>query len=565
MGDVTYRPQGLKALASVPGAPIVVFGLSLSLYAFEASRMSSFQSVGFVSSGTFGISFCGVVLALCLAVLYQRRPMFRAHRYPVVGFAVAFLYAAASVALLNGGLRFQVAEFTVVAKIVQAVAPIVLLACWVECLAPYRARQAAVIYAMAVIALGLLNVVTSFFRDAAAHAVVSLLPVISAACLYWFKDHSNSFDSARGDRLANALAMQSFDRSLSKGGGSSRTLLSFLLSFVLPMALFTFAFGNVHYSWVPAQDGSLVSFSIQLAAGLGTMLGGAILLVLVGFFWGRRKMELYPLMALPILLCALYLTAVLEAELSFVYVVPLNIAQKIVLFLVLMAPFLAPSPLSPLSGLCLAFAFYYLGKTSTSFAHSISSSFANSILVIIAISGVLVSLIAAMLINKGTPADQADALKASFEDELGPDSSTRLSSASSGEEVSRGLPLCVEGEGFAGQDGSFVRLADEHAAADAEAEGERRYEADSGKSESMRRLKACEMVATEFRLTRREEEVLQLLSEGMNAQSVAETLVVSVSTAKSHMRNIYSKMGIHTQNELIIMVHRAMESDGDRG
>lgn len=72
---------------------------------------------------------------------------------------------------------------------------------------------------------------------------------------------------------------------------------------------------------------------------------------------------------------------------------------------------------------------------------------------------------------------------------------------------------------------------------------------------------SCSSIAKTYQLTRREEEVLQLLSEGMTAKDVAETLVVSSSTAKTHMRNIYAKLGIHTQNELILMVQRRMHAN----
>lgn len=553
-----FSPAGLGDSARVPGLPIATFGLALSLYAFEANRMSSFQSVGYVSPHSFWISLIVMAFLLCLFAACQKKPSFRVHRHPAVGFAIAVLYVASSVALLNEGLRFQVGEFEALAKIVQAATPLVLIMCWVECFAPYRARQAAVVYAMSIVVLGLLNVVTSFFRDEAAHAVVSMLPVASVACLYWFKDHSSSPDSSCAPRPANALSMQSFDRALAGDGGTKRSLASFLLAFVAPLFLFTFAFGNVHYSWVPAQDGSLVSFSIQFAAGVGTALGGLILRALVDSFWGRRKLELYPLMALPILLCALYLTAVLDPSLSFVYVVPLNIAQKIVLFLALMAPFLAPAPLAPLAALALSFASYYLGKALASFTQFVSSTFANSIFVMVAISGVLACLVIAMVLNRGMSGERKE--RAAFAGEPG----------QGGPGAACARPL--EGEAASAAAG---RRADEPGQASGALAGEDAAQApslpeedgegtaDGGqKGEMERRLDACGTVAARHQLTKREEEVLQLLSEGMNAQSVAETLVVSTSTAKSHMRNIYAKLGVHAQNELIIMVHRAMEESG---
>lgn len=54
-----------------------------------------------------------------------------------------------------------------------------------------------------------------------------------------------------------------------------------------------------------------------------------------------------------------------------------------------------------------------------------------------------------------------------------------------------------------------------------------------------------------FGLTEREGEVLALLSRGRNAASIQEALCVSYNTVKVHKRNIYMKMDIHSQQELL--------------
>ena len=56
---------------------------------------------------------------------------------------------------------------------------------------------------------------------------------------------------------------------------------------------------------------------------------------------------------------------------------------------------------------------------------------------------------------------------------------------------------------------------------------------------------ACAMTARAYDLTRREEDVLRLLVEGCGSGEVAEQLVISPNTAKSHIRHIYRKMGIN--------------------
>jgi len=64
----------------------------------------------------------------------------------------------------------------------------------------------------------------------------------------------------------------------------------------------------------------------------------------------------------------------------------------------------------------------------------------------------------------------------------------------------------------------------------------------------------CRKFAQIYDLTARQLEVLQLLGRGRTAKSIQEKLVISESTAKSHIYNIYQKAGVHTQQELIDML-----------
>ena len=52
------------------------------------------------------------------------------------------------------------------------------------------------------------------------------------------------------------------------------------------------------------------------------------------------------------------------------------------------------------------------------------------------------------------------------------------------------------------------------------------------------------MLVSRFGLTAREAEVLALLADGADAAVVASQLVVSLSTANTHIRHIYAKLGI---------------------
>lgn len=61
---------------------------------------------------------------------------------------------------------------------------------------------------------------------------------------------------------------------------------------------------------------------------------------------------------------------------------------------------------------------------------------------------------------------------------------------------------------------------------------------------------ACEDIARQFSLSPRESDVLGLLVRGATAEDIAEKLVISVSTVRTHTKNIYKKVGVHTRSEL---------------
>lgn len=101
----------------------------------------------------------------------------------------------------------------------------------------------------------------------------------------------------------------------------------------------------------------------------------------------------------------------------------------------------------------------------------------------------------------------------------------------------------------AGQDGPRVDGALAAAQADAAA-----TQADAA-SEGERALESrCAAVAREGGLTEREAEVLVYLARGRTKAYIAEALFVTENTVRSHVRNIYSKLGIHTRQQLIDLV-----------
>ena len=64
----------------------------------------------------------------------------------------------------------------------------------------------------------------------------------------------------------------------------------------------------------------------------------------------------------------------------------------------------------------------------------------------------------------------------------------------------------------------------------------------------------CFEASERYSLSARQIEVLCLIAQGRNAEYVANTLTISVSTAQTHIRNIYQKLGVHSRQELIDMI-----------
>lgn len=64
------------------------------------------------------------------------------------------------------------------------------------------------------------------------------------------------------------------------------------------------------------------------------------------------------------------------------------------------------------------------------------------------------------------------------------------------------------------------------------------------------------LLADAHDLTRREAEVFFLLSKGRDAQMIADELHVSLSTVRTHVRNIYAKCDVHSRHELQSLVER---------
>ncbi len=66
----------------------------------------------------------------------------------------------------------------------------------------------------------------------------------------------------------------------------------------------------------------------------------------------------------------------------------------------------------------------------------------------------------------------------------------------------------------------------------------------------------CRAIAAERGLTPRELEVMQLLVKGRTKAYIAETLYLTENTVKGHARHVYTKLDVHSKQELLDLVER---------
>lgn len=67
-------------------------------------------------------------------------------------------------------------------------------------------------------------------------------------------------------------------------------------------------------------------------------------------------------------------------------------------------------------------------------------------------------------------------------------------------------------------------------------------------------LAYCQKLALDSGLTRREAEILGLIAMGRSAKYIAEELMISYNTTRTHVKHVYEKLNIHSKQELIDLV-----------
>ena len=70
----------------------------------------------------------------------------------------------------------------------------------------------------------------------------------------------------------------------------------------------------------------------------------------------------------------------------------------------------------------------------------------------------------------------------------------------------------------------------------------------------------CVAIADKYGLSERELEIMQLLSQGKTPVDIQRDLCIAQGTVNYHLRNIYSKIGVHSRQELLVLIFGAHQA-----
>ncbi|MBQ6585347.1 MAG: helix-turn-helix transcriptional regulator [Coriobacteriales bacterium] len=480
----------------------LVLGLACTIIISEASRFSGLYQIGAPEGLDTLIAVAPVLALVTLLLIYRSWPLFRLSR-PAASIAVALLLAV-SFSVCFGGTQLPVESLpalTITMDCIYRITVVLMIIAWIERLLPLGAKRSLLVYALALIVYGLANGVLLLMQPAASMGIIALTPIISVILMLTLRHPSSSDDevdtAAGGPRIAASL------------NGNKGMALAMGLGMSIFCSVFIFA--GIHYAWLPLQDGGLHSLGIQMYAALGTAICGALLFFLVRNAWSRNSLDASRILILVFMLLAMYLASRTTAGQA-VFVIPLNIAQKICLALLFLCPFWYENMREPLLFAVGCFLVYRFAQLASSI-HGYSPFIYDAIM-FCCLALLLLQSIGIVFALSASPRNEAAAEPKDLP--VTPELPFLQATAPSVEVSERTPKTRTPGA----------------------------YPPPAAMDSELRDIQA------EYNLTNKELEILDMLARGHTTTYICEALFISMNTIKTHRRNIYAKLGIHSQQEL---------------
>lgn len=471
-------------------------GLGLCIASTEALRYSALWRISDEGSlDVLLVKIASLLVVFSAMIMLSKKASFKPHETTWMLVAIAVLQTVGFSMQIAATLHpFHDHLFTIVQRAVLE-SSYILFVSYASFFLRATLKAAIQALVIGVIIAGTIQIAISFVSFGIACALILLLTPASCACLFMAVRKQRASDEWL-DTLPESERAE-FDETSGTTtpytpSADSETHATPLWQLCLTIALFSFIVSAIHLQWLQAQDGESASTVIQICAGVGAILAGNLLLLARNSLQGVAAVDSIRLLVLPIALATLYIASLLSGALIALSVIPLNITYVAVLFLTWIIPFVYQFK-QPALFACVSL--FLAKKLGIVIGLGIMRDFAKGDadwVGTIMIAATLFALIVLSVMHFFRMGRQ-ESIQTSAENE---------------------------------------QVIDSEAALDL----------------------ACESLSKQYKLTKREGEVLVLLARGRSATYIAETLVISSTTAKTHVKHIYQKVGITSKQVLLDIV-----------
>ena len=488
--------QGAKKPLDKDSFALASIGLGLCIASTEALRYSALWRISDEGSlDVLAVKIASLLAVFATLIALSRKPSFRPHENTWMLVALAALQTIGFAMQISATLHpVQNHFFTIVQRAVLESSYILFVA-FASFFLRTRLKAAIQALVIGVIIAGTIQIAIPFVSFGIASAMILLLTPTSCACLFLAVRKQRASDEWLNTLPENERV--EFDETPPKtapfaSSADPETYAIPLWQLCLTIALFSFIVSAIHLQWLQAQDGESASTIIQVCAGVGAILAGNLLLLARNSLQGVAAVDSVRLLVLPIALATLYVASLLSGALIALSVIPLNITYVAVLFLTWMIPFVYRFRRPALFACASLFLAKKLGVVvGLGIMRDFAKGDADWIGTIMIVATLFVLIVLSVM--HFFRMGRQEPVSASAESEQVIDSETAL-----------GL--------------------------------------------------ACESISKQYKLTKREGEVLVLLARGHSATYIAEALVISSTTAKTHVKHIYQKVGITSKQVLLDIV-----------
>ena len=391
----------------------------------------------------------------------------------------------------------EVPGLMLVGKLLEESIGVLLVLAWAECIVGSGLRRTVAVFGFAVFGMGAIQVLLTLFQRVPCMLTLVFLPLVSAAL---FKTCFSKMNDTDASVLSETDDLPTVD--------ASRPSLIALLCIVV--LCFVFITGQILQPTLVIQERS---FSSQLSIAVGNALAGVCILAVA---CASDKVRSQPRVSLALFFLAMFaLTTValslvnyLDSVIVTVYLVLAALGTFLIMLVVWALPFARlPHGWTPFMAVALGYVCNFAARMISTVVMNFAAANPGFPVGLIAGGALVLALCCSVACIFRMTDTAAQAV---------PGCGPAMDGGLAGAEM---LPLA------------------RHAAAP--------------------HKDVVASLCDVYGLTAQEGRVLSLCSKGKNARSISEELGVSLNTIKSHMRVIYSKLGIHSQQELIKLVDEA--------